>query len=96
MVEEIEDGEIGNIPSTSTAGLETLVPRRKRIRSREEIQASQPMRRRRTRLVRTAKAARAKWVDIEASIEFPILIPRKNNAPWETIEEEPQLEGILS
>ena len=30
-----EDAEIGNIPSTSVARLETLVPQRKRRRSRE-------------------------------------------------------------
>ena len=53
------------------------------------------MRRRRTRSVTTAEAVRAKWVDIEANIEFPILRPRKNNAPQEPMEEEPQLEGIL-
>ena len=32
MVEERKNVEIGNIPSTSTTGLETLVPRRKRRR----------------------------------------------------------------
>ena len=48
-LEEREDSKIGNIPSTSTADLETIVPQRKRRRSREEIQASQPVSRRRTR-----------------------------------------------
>ena len=47
------------------------------------------------RLVIAAKAAREKWADIEANIEFPILIPRTNNAPQDPVEEEPQLEGIL-
>ena len=53
------------------------------------------MRRRRTRSVTTAEAVQAKWADIEANIEFPILRLRKNNAPQEPVEEEPQLEGIL-
>ena len=85
MAEERGDAETGNTPSTSIAGLETLVPRRKRIRSREEIQASQPVRRRRTRSVIAAEAARSKWVDSEANIEFPILRRRTNNAPWDPV-----------
>ena len=56
MVEEREDAEMGNIPSTSTTRLETLVPQRKRRRSREEIQASRPVRRRRTRSAVAAEA----------------------------------------
>ena len=95
MAEERGDAETGNIPSTSIVGLETLIPRRKRRRSREETQASQIVRRRRTRSVIAAEATRAKWVDIEANIEFPILRPRTNNAPQDPVEEEPQLEGIL-
>ena len=57
MVEEREDAETSNIPSTSTVGLETLVPRRKRRRSREETQPSRPARRRRTRSVTVAEVA---------------------------------------
>ena len=53
------------------------------------------MRRTRTRSVISAEAARAKWADIEANIQFPILKPRTNNAPQEPVEEEPQLEGLL-
>ena len=47
------------------------------------------------RSVTTAEAVRVKWADIEANIEFPILRPRKNNAPQVLVEEEPQLEGLL-
>ena len=47
------------------------------------------------RSVTVAEVAQAKWADIEANIEFPILRPRTNNAPQEPVEEEPQIEGIL-
>ena len=65
----------------STVGLETLVPRRKRRRSREETQASRPLRIKRMRSVTAAEVAQEKWVYIEANIAFPILRPRTNNAP---------------
>ena len=54
-----------------------------------------PVKRRRMRLVTPVEAMRAKWENIEANIEFPILRPRTNNAPQEPVEEEPQLEGLL-
>ena len=47
------------------------------------------------RSIIVAEEARAKWEDIEANIEFPILRPRTNNAPKEPIAEEPQIEGLL-
>ena len=53
------------------------------------------MRRRRTRLVTVAEATQAKWEKIESNIEFLILIPRINNAPWEFVAEETQIEGSL-
>ena len=53
------------------------------------------MSRRRSRLVKEAQAAREKWADIEANIEFIILRLRTNNAPQEPVAEEPQIEGIL-
>ena len=56
MEEERGDAETRNIPSTSTVGLETLVPQRKRRRSREEIQAYQLVRIRRMRSVTVAEA----------------------------------------
>ena len=48
MGETREDAEIRNIPSTSAVELESPLPQRKRRRSKEEVQASRPMRRRRT------------------------------------------------
>ena len=65
------------------------------LEGREEIQESRRMRRRRTRSVTTTESAREKWVDIEENIEFPILRPRENNAPQESVAEETQIEGIL-
>ena len=63
--------------------------------SSKEIQASQLMRRRRTRPVTAAEVACAKWVDIEAHIKFPIFRPSTDNSPQKPIVEEPKIEGIL-
>ena len=79
--EEQENTEIEDIPSTSSANLEIPAPRKKRRRSKEEIQASPPIRRKRTRSVTAAEAARERWETIEAQIKFPILRPKANNAP---------------
>ena len=53
------------------------------------------MRRRRTGLVIAVDAAREKWANIEANIEFPILRPKENATPQEPVAEEPQIEGLL-
>ena len=78
---------MGDIPSTSFAELETPVPQRKRRRSKEEVHASLPVKRRRTRSITTTEAAREIWANIESNIEFPILTPRSNASP-----QEPDLE----
>ena len=95
VVEIREDAEIGNIPSTSVARLETLVPQRKRRRSIEYIQASRPVRIRRTKSITTTEVARTRWEKIEAHIEFPILRPKTNATPQEPVVEEPHIERIL-
>ena len=71
--EEQENTETKDIPSTSAANLEISAPWRKRRRSKEEIQASPPIRRKRTRPVTAAEASQERWVTLEAQIEFPIL-----------------------
>ena len=68
MAEIREDAKIGNIPSTSAARLETLVPQMKRIRSKEEVHASRPVKRRRTRSLTAVEAARERWVNIKSNI----------------------------
>ena len=94
MVETREFIEEGYVSSKSTKELETLVPQRERTRSREEVQESRPVRRRRTRYIVAAEASWVKWANIEENIEFPILRPRTNAAPQEPIAEEPQIEGL--
>ena len=79
--EEKEDAEIGEIPSTSAANLEIPTPRKKRKRSKEELQAPLLIRRKRTRSVTVAEAARERWETLEAQIEFPILRTKGNDAP---------------
>ena len=56
MVETRGVTEEGDVPSTLVADLETPVPRRKRRRSKEEVQASWSVKRRRTRSITTAEA----------------------------------------
>ena len=85
MAETREDAEIRNIPSTSAVELESPLPQRKRRRSKEEVHASRPVRRRRTRSVIAAKVAWEKWANIKENIEFYILSPRTNVAPQESI-----------
>ena len=79
--EEQENVETEDIPSTSAANLEIPAPRRKRRRSKDEIRASPPIRRKRTRLVTVAETAQGIWATLEAQIEFPILRPKENDAP---------------
>ena len=79
--EEQENVGTGDIPSTSSVNLETLAPQRKRRRSKDEIRASPPIRRKRTRSVTTVEATRARWETIEAQIEFPTLRPKANDDP---------------
>ena len=93
--EEQENAEIEDIPSTSATNMEILAPWRRRRRSKEEIRASTPIRRKRTRSLTTTEAARARWATLEAQIEFPILRPKANDAPEELAAEEPQIEGLL-
>ena len=95
MAETREDAEIRNIHSTSAAELEAPLTQRTRRRSKEEVQASRPVRRRRTKSIAATEVARARWVNIEANIEFPILRPRINATPEEPVTEEPQIEGLL-
>ena len=56
--EEQKNVEIEDIPSTSAANMEIPAPQRKRRRSKEEIQESPPIRRKRTRSVTAAEGAR--------------------------------------
>ena len=53
--EEQKKTEIEDIPSTSATNMEIPTPLKKRRRSKEEIQASPPIRIKRTRLVTVAK-----------------------------------------
>ena len=94
MAETREDAGIRNIPSTSVSKLESPLPQRKRRRSKEEVQASRPVRTRRTRSVVATEAMREKWANIEANIELPILRPKENVSPQELVAEEPQI-GVL-
>ena len=48
--------EMRDIPSTSVAELETPVPWRKKRRSKEDVQESRPVKRRRTRSITVAEA----------------------------------------
>ena len=79
--------------------LETSAPQRKRRRSKyeikDEIKASPPIRRKRTRSFTVIEAAREKWATLEAQIEFPILRPKTIDTPQEPVTEELQIEGIL-
>ena len=75
--------------------MESPLPQRKRRRSKEEVHASRPVRRRRTRSVTAVEAAWEKWSNIEANIEFPILRPNANVALKEPVAQEPQIEGLL-
>ena len=59
------------------------------------IKVSPPIRRKRTRSVVAAEAARERWETLEAQIEFPILKPRAIDGPEWPVEEEPQIEGLL-
>ena len=93
--EEQENVGTGDIPSTSAVNLKTPAPQRKRRRSKDEINASPPIRWKRTRSVAVAEASREKWATLEAQIEFPILKPKPIDAPQGPVEEEPQIEGIL-
>ena len=79
--EEQENAGTGNIPSTSAVNPETLAPQRKRKRSKDEIKISPPIRRKITRTVAVAEAARKRCATLEAQIEFPILEPRPIDAP---------------
>ena len=79
--EEQENAETEDIPSTSAVNLEIPAPQRKRRRSKEEIQASLPIKRKITRSITAAEAAWARWETLEAQIEFPILRPKENDAP---------------
>ena len=92
---ERENDRTGNIPSTSAMNPENPTPQRKRKRSKDEIKVSPPIRRKRTRLVVVAEAAREIWETLEAQIEFPILKPKPIDTPQGPVEEEPQIEGLL-
>ena len=59
------------------------------------MQASRPMRRRRTKSVTTVETTQEKWENIKVNIEFPILRPKENVSPQEPVAEEPQIEGLL-
>ena len=65
---------------------ETPVPQIKRKRSKDEINISPPIRRRRTRLVAAAEVAREIWATLEAQIGFPVLKPRPIDAPEGPVE----------
>ena len=93
LIEEEKYNEGEGIPSTLAPNLET--PQKKRRRSKEEMQASWTLRRRRTRFAIAAKATRARWENLEAHIEFPTLKPKENTASQEPVAEEPQIEGLL-
>ena len=95
MAETREDAEIRNIPYTSATELEAPLPQRKRIRSKEEVQASRPVRSRRTRSIAAVEAVWERWENIKANIEFPILRTKANVDPQEPVVEEPKIEGIL-
>ena len=79
--EEQENVETKDIPSTLATNLEVPARQGKRRRSKDEIWASPPTRRKRTRSVTAADAAWARWVTLEAQIEFPILKPKANDSP---------------
>ena len=79
--EEQENAEIEDFPSTSAANMEIPAPQRKRRKSKEEIQESPPIRRKRTKSVTVAETTRKRWETLEAQIEFPILRPKENDAP---------------
>ena len=70
-LEEQENVETGDIPSTSATNLEIPAPQRKRRRSKDEIRASPPIRRKRTRSVTLAEATQERWATLESQIEFP-------------------------
>ena len=92
---EQEKDRTGDIPSSSVENLETPEPHRKRRRLKDEIKASPPIRRKRTRSVVAAEAAREKWATLEAKIEFPILRPKTIDNPQEPVTEELQIEGLM-
>ena len=79
--EEKEDAEIGDIPSTLAANLEIPAPRKKRRRSKEEVQEPLPIRRKRTKSVIAAETTWERWENLDAQIELPILRPKANDAP---------------
>ena len=95
LLEEQENDGTGNIPSTSTMNLDIPAPQKKRKRSIDEIKITPPIRRKRTRSVAPAEAARKIWATLEAQIEFLTLEPRPIDAPQGPVEEEPQIEGLL-
>ena len=75
--------------------LDISAPQKKRKRSIDEIKITPPIRRKRTRSVAAAEAARKRWETLEAQIEFSILKTRPIDAPQGPVEEEPQIEGLL-
>ena len=56
---------------------ENPAPERKRKISKDEIKVSPPIRRKITRLVAVAEAAREIWETLESQIEFPFLDPKQ-------------------
>ena len=95
QLEEQENIRTGDIPSTSAVNPDIAAPQKKRKRLIDEIKITPPIRRKRTRTVAVAEAARKRWETLEAQIKFPTLEPRPIDAPQGLVKEEPQIEGLL-